>query len=42
MTIYITRYQARKNATGSEIVVKVAGGYVIMSAYEYQAWRKQR
>ena len=42
MTIYVTRYQAKKAALSHEVVVKVDGGYTIMSAYDYQIWRKQR
>lgn len=39
MTIYKNRYQARKLALKCEVVVKVEGGYVIMSAEEYKVWR---
>ena len=42
MMIYDTRYQARKAATGGEVVVKVNGGYTVMSARDYQIWRKQK
>lgn len=42
MTIYKTRYLARKVAYGDEVVVKVEGGYTIMSARDYQIWRGQR
>ena len=42
MTIYKMRYQARKVATYGEVVVKVEGGYIVMSADEYRAWRKQK
>lgn len=42
MTIYPTRYQARKHASGDEVVVKVCGGYAIMSASDYNVWRKQK
>ena len=42
MTIYSTRYQARKDATGSDVIVKVCGGYVVMDAENYLTWRKNR
>ena len=42
MTIYNTRYQARKAATGADVVVKVCGGYAVMSASDYNVWRNQR
>ena len=40
--LYTSRYYARKAATGGEVVVKVDGGYKIMSASDYNVWRKQR
>lgn len=42
MRIYETRYKARKEARGGEVVVKVCGGYAIMSAQDYNVWRKQK
>lgn len=44
---YPTRYQAKKHATGSDRIVKVCGGgttvaYMIMSASQYEAWRRQK
>lgn len=42
MTIYKTRYAARKAATGAEKVVKVDGGYAVMTASEYRVWRMQK
>lgn len=42
MTIYETRYQARKNKTGDQMIVKVSGGYTIMEPYEYQVWKRQK
>lgn len=42
MTIYTTRYQARKAARGGEVVVKVDGGYTVMTARDYQIWRAQK
>lgn len=41
--LYTSRYYAKKDATGEEVVVKVDGGYKIMAAsYYYNIWRKQR
>lgn len=37
--LYTTRYYARKAATGAEVVVN---GYTIMTATDYNVWRKQR
>jgi len=42
MTIYTTRYQARKARRADEITVKVCGGYTNMTAADYHAWCKQR
>ena len=42
MTIYKNRYQARKVATGDEMVVKVDGGYTIMAPAAYRIWRIQK
>ena len=42
MTIYPTRYQAKKKATSEEKVVKVYGGYAIMTYDKYYAWKKQK
>lgn len=42
MTIYKTRHAARKAATGAEKVVKVDGGYAVMTATEYRVWRLQK
>lgn len=42
MIIYNTRYQAKKNATSEEKVVKVDGGYTIMSYDEYRRWKGQK
>ena len=39
---YNTRYQAKKNATGADVVVKVEGGYKVMTCSEYNTWRKQK
>lgn len=40
--LYTTRYYARKAATGADVVVKVCGGYTIMTATGYNVWRRQR
>lgn len=40
--IYPSRYLAKKAAWGDEVVVKVDGGYAIMSATEYRVWRNQK
>ena len=40
--LYTTRYYASKDATGTDVVVKVCGGYAIMTASDYNVWRKQR
>lgn len=42
MFIYPTRYQARKNSLGSDVVFKVDGGYAVMSVFDYRIWRKQK
>lgn len=40
--LYVSRYYARKAATGADVVVKVCGGYTIMTVADYNAWRNQR
>ena len=43
MEIYKNRYQASKAKTDiNDVIVKVTGGYTIMTASKYQVWRKQR
>ena len=42
MTIYTTRYQARKARRSDEITVKVCGGYANMRYEDYYTWRTQR
>lgn len=43
MDIYKTRYQAEKDRKkGKEKVVKVDGGYTIMTYENYEIWRKQK
>lgn len=40
--LYTTRYYARKACPGNCVVVKVCGGYMIMTASNYNVWRRQR
>ena len=41
--LFRTRYYAKKYAKGNEVVVKVDGGYTVMSAdYYYGIWKKQK
>lgn len=40
--LYTTRYYARKAFPGDCVVVKVDGGYMIMTASNYNIWRCQR
>lgn len=40
--LYMSRYYAKKNARGNEVVVKVTGGYTTMDAYQYQIWKNQK
>ena len=40
--LYTSRYFAQKAASGADVVVKVDGGYKIMTASEYNTWRKQK
>ena len=43
MEMYKNRYQAQKaKQDKNDVIVKVTGGYTIMTAREYQVWRKQR
>ena len=43
MEIYKNRYQANKaKQDKNDVIVKVIGGYTIMTASEYQVWRKQK
>lgn len=47
MTIYDTRYQARKHTYSGDVVVKVCKGgdevgYTIMDARDYRTWKRQR
>lgn len=40
--LYITKYYARKACSGDCVVVKVCGGFTIMTATDYNIWRRQR
>lgn len=40
--LYTTRYYAHKACPGDCVVVKVDGGYMIMTASNYNIWRCQR
>lgn len=42
MYIYKNRYQASKDKRAGEVIVKVCGGYVIMTADQYFVWRGQK
>ena len=42
MMIYRTRYLAKLEAASDEVVVKVEGGYMIMSMHEYRIWKCQK
>lgn len=42
MMIYDTRKEAKAIASGGDFVVKVSGGYAVMTACEYYVWRNQR
>lgn len=43
MEIYKNRYQAEKvRKKGEEVVVKVCGGYAVMTYRDYAIWKKQK
>lgn len=43
MEIFKNRYQAEKvRKKGEEVVVRVCGGYAIMTYFDYQVWRTQK
>lgn len=42
MTIYKNRYQAAKHKSYGDVVVKVCGGYTVMTAQDYRIWKMQR
>ena len=41
MMIYRTKFLAQRVAMSDEVVVKVEGGYMIVSAYEYREWKQR-
>ena len=42
MTIYKTKYKAYKAKSTNEKVVKVCGGYAVMTIDEYFVWKNQK
>ena len=40
--LYTSRYYAKKAALGGEVVVKVCGGYTIMTASQYNISKNQK
>ena len=41
--VYKTRYQAEKTRRrGEEVVVKVDGGYLVMTYADYRVWKMQK
>lgn len=40
--LFASRYLAKKAARGDEVIVKVCGGWRIMSARDYQIWAAQK
>ena len=42
MMIYRTKYLARKKELSDEVVVKVEGGYMIMSVIDWKRWKRQK
>jgi len=43
MAIYKTKYLAQQNRkSGGDRIIKVYGGYTVMSARQYQVWRNQK
>lgn len=40
--LYPSRYAGRKAASGDEVVVKVEGGYKLMTPQERDTWKKQK
>ena len=43
MEIFKNRYQAEKiRKKGEEVIVKVFGGYTIMTYFNYHVWRAQK
>lgn len=42
MVIYKNRYQANKHKSYGYVVVKVDGGYTVMTAQDYLIWKNQK
>lgn len=42
MIIYKNRYQATKHKKNGDVVVKVEGGYTVMTAQDYRIWKNQK
>jgi len=42
MTIYKNRYRANKDRHSNEKIVRVDGGYTIMSVDQYHIWKAQK
>lgn len=40
--IFNSRHTAQQQVHGNQRVVKCQGGYIIMSARQYQIWKRQR
>jgi len=40
--LFTSRYYAKKHAKGDDVVVKVNGGYTVMSADYYKIWKNQK
>lgn len=40
--VYKSRYYAKKQASATDVVVKVEGGYKIMDCYDYKIWRGEK
>lgn len=42
MMIYRTRYLAQRVARSDEKVIKVEGGYMIISYHDWKVWKRQK
>lgn len=42
INLYTSRYYAKKAAYSDEIIIKVEGGYKIMTVQQYNVWRRQK
>lgn len=40
--LFKSRYYAKKQARGDEVIVKVEGGYQLMKIEKWIIWKKQR